>query len=237
MLSRLLLGASLFALMLVPVRADDKPNSAVVPAKKNPERHEKFLQDIRKMNGKIDLVFIGDSITDAWRGKGPRGGVTVWNEQFAPLHALNLGIGGDRTQHILWRIEHGELEGYEPKAFVIMIGTNNMGSNTPEQIAEGNKAIIDEINKKHPKAKILLLGIFPRSHKASDPIREKVKKTNELLSKIDGKNVKYLDIGDKFLDKDGTLTKEIMPDYLHLSTKGFMIWAEAIEPEVKEMLK
>jgi lysophospholipase L1-like esterase len=237
MLSRLLLCASLLALVVMPLRADDKPNTAVMPKEKDPRRHQGFLADIKKMNGKIDLVFLGDSITDAWRNKGGRGGRDVWDQHFAPLHALNLGIGGDRTQHVLWRIQHGELEGYEPKAFVIMIGTNNMGSNTPEEIAAGNKAIIDEINKQHPKAKILLLGIFPRSHKASDPIRAKVKMTNELLSKFDGKNVKYLDIGDKFLDKDGTLTKEIMPDYLHLSAKGFTIWAEAIEPEVKEMLK
>lgn len=235
MLTRMLICASLVAIFALPVRADDKPNTAVVPAKKNPERHDKFLEEIKKRDGKIDVVFLGDSITDGWRGKA---GAEVWKEHFGPLNPINLGIGGDRTQHVLWRIQHGELEGYKPKAFVIMIGTNNMGSNSEEEIAEGNKAIIDEINKQHPHAKILLLGIFPRSANASDAIRQKVKRTNELLAKFDGKNnVKYLDIGDKFLQPDGTLTREIMPDLLHLSQKGYTIWAEAIEKELKQMVR
>lgn len=242
MLTRMLLCASMCAIMALPVRADEKPNSAATPSQKDPKRHEGFLKDIKKMDGKIDVVFLGDSITDGWRG---RGGAEVWKEHFGPLHPINLGIGGDRTQHVLWRIQHGELEGYKPKAFVIMIGTNNMGSNSEQQIADGNKAIIDEINKQHPDAKILLLGIFPRNvnnrdksdGKPDEAIRQKVKRTNELLAKLAGNNVKYLDIGDKFLQPDGTLTREIMPDLLHLSQKGYTIWAEAIEKELKNMVK
>jgi lysophospholipase L1-like esterase len=242
MLTRMLLCATLAAAFIVPLRADDKPNTAVVPAEKDPRRHTGFLADIKKMDGKIDVVFLGDSITDAWRRGGDRGGLDLWKEHFAPLNALNLGIGGDRTQHVLWRIQHGELEGYKPKVFVIMIGTNNMGDparggNTEQEIAAGNKAIIDEIDKQHPHAKILLLGIFPRSPKATDASRDKIKKTNELLAKLEGKNVKYLDIGEKFLDKDGSLSKEVMYDALHLTKKGFAIWAEAIEKDLKEMLK
>jgi lysophospholipase L1-like esterase len=239
MLTRMLLCATLAAAFIVPLRADDKPNTAVVPAEKDPRRHTGFLADIKKMDGKIDVVFLGDSITDGWRGK------TAWKEHIQPLNALNLGIGGDRTQHVLWRIQHDELKGYSPKAFVIMIGTNNMGNamrefaggNTEEEIAAGNKAVVEEIQKQHPDAKILLLGIFPRGAEATNPYRGKVKKTNELIAKLDGKNVKYLDIGEKFLEKDGSLSKEIMPDFLHLSQKGYTIWAEAIEKDLKEMLK
>src|SRR5262245_24761254 len=204
-----------------PVFAQEKKaNTAVVPAQKDPKRHENFLKDIAKMKT-IDVVFVGDSITDGWRGQR-----RLWKERFEPLKTLNLGIGGDRTQHVIWRLQNGELDGYQPKVFMMMIGTNNMGSNTEEEIAAGNKAIIEEIHKKHPDAKILLLGIFPRSPKAGDKIRDKIKKTNELIAKFDdGKKVKYLDIGEKFLEPDGSLTKEIMPDYLHLSEKGYTIWA------------
>jgi len=229
------LRAALLALFLAgPLMADEKKPATVVPAEKNPERHKGFLADIKKADGKIDVVFLGDSITDGWRG----GGKEEWKEHLADFNPLNLGIGGDGTQHVLWRVQNGELDGYKPKAFVIMIGTNNMGNQTEEAIAAGNKAILDEIQKKHPQAKILLLGIFPRSPKAGDPVRAKIKKTNEMLAKFDdGKTVKYLDIGEKFLDKDGNLSKDIMPDYLHLSKKGYHIWAEAIEEDLGKMVK
>jgi lysophospholipase L1-like esterase len=239
MLTRMLLFAALTAAFIAPLNADDKPNTAAVASQKDPKRHERFLEDIKKMDGKIDVVFLGDSITDGWRGK------TAWKGHIAPLNALNLGIGGDRTQHVLWRIQNAELEGYKPKAFVIMIGTNNMGDskkewaggNTEQEIAVGVKAIVEEIQKQHADAKILLLGIFPRGAEAANAYRGKIKKTNEIIAKLDGKNVKYLDIGEKFLEKDGTLSKDIMPDFLHLSQKGYTIWAEAIEKDLKEMLK
>jgi lysophospholipase L1-like esterase len=230
---RSLIALALTALCVSPLLADDKPNPAATPAEKDPRRHQDFLKEIERMHGKIDVVFLGDSITDGWRGQRD-----IWNEHFGKFHPLNLGIGGDRTQHVLWRIQHDELKGYNPKAFVIMIGTNNMGSDSEQHIADGVKAIISEIEKQHPAAKILLLGIFPRSPKASDPIRGKVKRTNEILAKFDdGKKVKYLDFGQKFLTDDGTLTKEIMPDFLHLSKKGYEIWAENVEKELEEMTK
>jgi lysophospholipase L1-like esterase len=231
MIKRMLLCAVLCFPCVELVRGEDQSNPAVVPAVKNPERHEGFLADIKKMEGKIDVVFLGDSITDGWRGQ------KAWKEHIEPLHTLNLGIGGDRTQHVLWRIQHGELDGYKPKAAMIMIGTNNMGSDSEANIAAGVEAVVKEIQRQQPDTKILLLGIFPRSPKATDPIRDKVKKTNELLAKLDGKNVKYLDIGGKFLEPDGSLSKEIMPDFLHLSEKGYFIWAEAIDKDLKEMLK
>ena len=185
--------------------------------------------------GNVDVLFLGDSITDGWRGSGKQ----VWEKNYAPLKAANFGIGGDRTQHVLWRLQHGELEGINPKVAVLMIGTNNLGGNTDEQIAEGVKAIVEEIHKQKPETKVLLLGIFPRAASAKDSTRKKIKDINEMISKLDdgGKHVKYLDIGDKFLDAEGNLSKDIMPDYLHPNAKGYEIWAEAIDPTLKQMLK
>jgi lysophospholipase L1-like esterase len=230
---RRLSGALCAVVFILPAFAEEKPNPAVTPAEKNPERHKRFLEEIKKRDGKIDVVFLGDSITDGWGGNK-----AIWDAEFGKFNPLNLGIGGDRTQHVLWRIQHDELKGYTPKAFVIMIGTNNMPTqDTPEQIAAGNKAIIDEIQKQHPKAKILLLAIFPRSAKPMDAYREKIKKTNELLSKFASDNVTYKDIGNGFLKEDGSLPKEIMYDYLHLTKEGYQIWANSIKKELEEMTK
>jgi len=213
---------------------EKKENTATKPVPKDKKRHEGFVAVAKK--GGIDVLFLGDSITDGWRGPA---GQETWKKHFEPIHAANFGIGGDRTQHVLWRIQNGELEGIHPKLAVLMIGTNNLGNNTVEQIAEGITAIVHEIHKQQPQTKVLLLGIFPRSQKASDPIRDKIKDINKIIAKLDdgGKTVRYLDIGDKFLDKSGNLPKEIMPDYLHLSKAGYKIWAEAIQPTVDELLR
>jgi lysophospholipase L1-like esterase len=221
---------------LVAQAKDTKPNTAVTPVPRDPgwvKRHEGF-NDIAKKGG-VELLFLGDSITDGWRG----GGKAVWNKNFAPLKAANFGIGGDQTQHVLWRLQHGELEGIKPKLAVLMIGTNNLGGNKDEQIADGVKAIVEELHKQTPDTKLLLLGVFPRGMKATDPARKRIKHINEIISQLDdgGKTVKYLDIGDKFLEADGTLPKSIMPDSLHPNAKGYEIWAEAILPSVQDMLK
>jgi lysophospholipase L1-like esterase len=213
---------------------DKKPdNSAIKPVPKDKKRHEGFVELAKK--GGIDLLFLGDSITDGWRGPA---GEEAWKKHFQPLHAANFGIGGDRTQHVLWRIENGELDGIHPKVAVMMIGTNNLSSNTAEQIAQGITAIVKEIHKRQPKTKVLLLGIFPRSQKATDPLRDKIKDINKIIAKLDdrGKTVFYLDIGEKFMDMSGDISKEIMPDYLHLSKAGYKIWAEAIQSAVDELM-
>src|SRR5262249_45983766 len=148
-------------------------------------------------------------------------------------------IGGDQTQHVLWRITEGkELEGITPKAAVLMIGTNNMRGNSAEEIADGVTAIVKELRKQKPEMQILLLGIFPRSPEPNGMYRDKIKDVNGCITKLDdGKNVHYLDIGPKFLESDGSLSKEIMPDSLHLSPKGYDIWTEAIKGPVEKMLK
>jgi lysophospholipase L1-like esterase len=217
-------------------------HTAVRAAPRDPNwiknRHEKLNEEVKKRRDEIKLVFLGDSITDAWSGGGRDAGQEQWDKRFAPRGAVNLGIGGDRTQHVLWRLENGNLEGLKPKAVVLMIGTNNSNGkdHTAEEIADGIKAIVAKLRKELPETKILLLAIFPRGAKPN-PQREKNAQASKLASEVaDGKMVHYLDIGQKFLADDGTLSKEIMPDLLHLSPKGYEIWAEAIEPKVAELL-
>lgn len=195
------------------------------------KRHE--AMNARVKQGNVDLIFIGDSITQGWEGSGKQ----VWDEFYGKRNAVNLGIGGDQTQHVLWRLANGNIKGISPKLAVLMIGTNNAHAFKPEEIAAGVKAIVHKLRAELPETKVLVLAIFPRGPNNEDPLRQKVAKTNELLANIgDGKMVRFLDIGPKFLEKDGTLSKEIMPDLLHLSAKGYRIWAEAIEPVVAEAL-
>jgi lysophospholipase L1-like esterase len=236
---RVLLSAFCLAVaglvLAAPTRGADKEkkNTAIIPSMKNEDRHKGFVKIAEK--GKIDVVFFGDSITDGWRAREK----DVWKDHFEALHPANFGIGGDRTQHVLWRMQNGELEGYTPKAAVVMIGTNNLGANTDEEIADGIKAVVEEIHKQQPKTKVLLLGIFPRGEKPTDKNRDRIKIINMMIAKMDdkGKTVEYLDIGDKFLEKDGTISKEVMPDFLHLSKKGYEIWADAIDKSLKELTK
>src|SRR5262245_2479230 len=196
---------------------DQKPShNAVTPIPRKDawwmKRHESFLG--RAQKGAVDVLFLGDSITQGWEGAGKE----IWKERFAPLKAANFGIGGDQTQHVLWRITTGtELQGIDPKVAVLMIGTNNLGGHTVEQIAGGITAIVQELRKQKPGVKVLLLAIFPRSEKPEASQREKIKKINDIIAKLDdGQHVKYLDIGAKFLEPDGSLTRAIMPDFLHL---------------------
>ncbi len=192
-------------------------------------QHEDFLKIAQA--GNVDLLFLGDSITQGWKG-APK----TWDRFYGPRKAANFGIGGDRTEHVLWRIQNGELKGIEPKVVVLMIGTNNSGGNTPDEIAQGVSAIVDELRSRLPRTKVLLLGVFPRGEKPA-PIRERLKSLNEKIAKLDdGSAVHYLDIGKVFLNEDGTISNQIMPDYLHLTPRGYRLWAEAIEPTLWSML-
>lgn len=195
------------------------------------KRHESFNARVAK--GNVDLVFIGDSITQGWEGAGKG----VWAKFYGERNAVNLGIGGDRTQHVIWRLDNDNVKDIAPKAAVVMIGTNNSGSNTPEQIAEGVAVIVKQLRTKLPETQVLLLAVFPRGTNKVDKRRQVNEKANAIFSKLDdGKHVHYLDIGPKFLQDDGTLTKDIMPDLLHLSPKGYTIWAESIEEKLAKLL-
>jgi lysophospholipase L1-like esterase len=191
--------------------------------------HQSFLK--RAQEGNVDLLFLGDSITQGWNGAKK-----TWDRFYGPRKAANFGIGGDRTEHVLWRIQNDELKGIEPKVVVLMIGTNNSGESTPDEIAQGITAIVQELRSRLPKAKVLLLGVFPRGEKPA-PIRERLKSVNDKIARLDdGSNVHYLDINKAFLNEDGTISGKIMPDYLHLSGRGYRLWADAMEPTLWSML-
>jgi lysophospholipase L1-like esterase len=187
----------------------------------------------RAKQGDVDLLFIGDSITQGWEGAGKN----AWQKSYGSRKAMNAGIGGDRTQHVLWRLDHGNIDGLSPKLAIVMIGTNNVRDNTPEETALGIKAIVEKLRSKLPQTKILLLAIFPRAENPTDPQRQKNTAVNEIIQKLDdGKMVQYLDIGKGFLDADGRLSREVMPDLLHLSPAAYETWAESIEPAVSAAL-
>ncbi len=215
--------------------AEEKQHSAVSSAHRHSWwtlRNNAVNERVKK--GNVDLLFIGDSITHSWES----GGKKYWDQYYARRNAVNMGFSGDRTQHVLWRLDHGHLEGISPKLAVLMIGTNNSNGNdnTAEEIADGIIAICKKLRTKCSKTKILILAIFPRGPEPSDQ-REKNAKASLLASKIaDGKMIHYLDTNDKFLTKDGFLTKNIMPDYLHPNEAGYKIWAEAIETKVAELM-
>jgi len=198
------------------------------------DRQKVLNERAAQAGDKAKLIFIGDSITQGWESDGKE----VWAKYYAHRNAVNLGIGGDRTQHVLWRLENGNIDGLKPKAAVLMIGTNNSNfeDNTPGQIADGIAAIVKKLRSSLPDTKILLLAIFPRSENYTAQ-RGKLAMINQVIRRqADDKNVFWVDFGHKFLRDDGTLPGELMPDYLHLSKKGYEIWAEAIEDHLSEII-
>jgi lysophospholipase L1-like esterase len=267
--------------LLMPIRAAEEQaadNPAAQKLNRDIPRHNDFLKRIEQSKGVGDVIFLGDSITHGWEGQ------KAWQEYFGSFKPVNLGIGGDQTGHVLWRITDGhELDNLKPKSAVIMIGTNNTSGHTAEQIAGGIKAIVEELKKQKPDIKILVLGVFPRGGSGDaersleqitegiKPINEELKKEkpdikrlnallksleqqkgtipaaklnkkigeiNAIISKLDdGKTVFYKDIGKEFLDQNGGLSGEIMPDYLHLSAKGYDIWGKAIKGDIEKLVK
>lgn len=195
------------------------------------KRHQSMNERVKP--GNVDLIFIGDSITQGWEGAGRE----VWKKHYGSRNAVNLGIGGDRTQHVLWRLKNGNIDDISPKLAVVMIGTNNAGRDQPEQTSEGVTAIVKILRTELPETKILLLAVFPRGENSGDKKRQDNDRVNETISKLDdGEMIHYLDIADAFLDDDGTLQRSVMPDLLHLNTASYQKWADAIEPSVKKLM-
>ena len=233
-------------LILPPAFAQTAPEPADVAAPKlGPDgkmdakfaqRHAAFLA--RDKQGNIGLVFLGDSITEGWFwGNNSE----IWDAHFGKYNPVDFGIGGDKTQHVLWRIDNGELDGISPKVLVLLIGTNNIGYPAAD-ILRGDEKIVAEIHQKLPQTRLLLLAIFPRGADPTDPhvieMRQKIKTVNAGLAQLDDGNMtRYLDIGDKFLAPDGSIPKDIMPDALHPNHAGFEIWADAMQPLLDEMMK
>ena len=198
------------------------------------KRHEEKKKEAKKAD-RIDLLMIGDSITHSWEGPGK----AVFDEYYGARHALNLGFSGDRTEHVLWRLADGAVEGLSPKLAVVMIGTNNTGhrKDPPEQTAAGVKMILGDLRKRMPEMKILLLAIFPRDPKPDGELRKINDGINAIIKGYaDGKHIFFLDINHVFLEEDGTLPESIMPDALHPNEEGYKRWAEGMEPTIKKLM-
>ncbi len=223
---------------VAPAVAQEGANPAITPVDRNELAWWKQMHAEDKAvaaRGDVDLLFLGDSITQGWANAGK----AAWDKHYGKRKVANFGISGDRTEHVLWRIDDGAFEGINPRLIVLMIGTNNIGhgSSTPEQTAKGIAEILKRIEAKLPETKVLLLGVFPRSAKPGDDARQKVATISRLIQPLaDWDRVHFLDIGHVFLEADGTLPQSIMPDGLHLSQQGYARWAEAIEFKVAELL-
>jgi lysophospholipase L1-like esterase len=192
--------------------------------------HESFLK--RDAQGPIGLLFMGDSITHRWENAQD-----IWQKYFGQYNPADFGIEGDKTQNVLWRFENGELDNIHPKVVVLLIGTNNIGYPAAD-IVKADTKIVREIHRRIPNTKVLLLGILPRGADANDPVRAKIKSVNAELSKLDNRrNTRYLDFGDKLLDPNGNITKEMMPDSLHPTHEGYQIWADSMQPLLEGMMK
>ncbi len=245
--TRLFLSAAVLSVFSTLALAESPKSLALTPAPHpgKEAKHTSFNEISKK--GEAPLVFLGDSITEGWGGKGK----AAWEQYWAPLGAANFGIGGDRTEHILWRLANGNYDGLKPKLTVLMIGTNNTGhqgrpmaehggavyASTAAETAAGVTEIVKVLKGKQPQMKILLLAIFPRGATPDDPMRQQNEQTNKLIAKLDdGKTVFFMDINESLLESDGTLSKEIMPDLLHPNEKGYEIWSKAIEPRVKDLM-
>lgn len=221
---------------LISVRVP-RANSAIVPnlAPFFQTKHQANLKVAQQ--GDIEVLFMGDSITDFWRNEdGAFAGKPVLDKHFGHLKIANFGIAGDTTEGVLYRLQNGEGQGFSPKAVMLMIGTNNTSRNNAAEIAEGIGAVVLQLQKNFAKAKILLLAVFPRGG-ANDPVRATIAEINSIISRLhDGDRVHYLDIGDKFLDENGNIPKDVMSDALHPSTKGYEIWAEAVKDHIARLM-
>jgi len=228
------------------VPAPPRPNIAIIPQLNPPfmRAHTNFVEVAKK--GDIDVLFMGDSIMDWWRSGGrgartngviPYGGKAVFEKYFSSMKVANFGIAGDTTQGVLWRLQHGEGEGYKPRAVMLMIGTNNTGRNSPPEIAMGVADVVFELRKDFPEAKILLLAVFPRSGPTSK-VRVQIDEINKIIPALhDNQHVFYMDIGLKFLAPDGSIPQDIMSDGLHPTSKGYQIWAEAVHDTLVNFLQ
>jgi len=200
-------------------------------------RHEGFVAQAQQ--GNIDFLLHGDSITDWWLQDTPQfSNKPVFDKYFGNIRTANFAIAGDTTQGVLWGLHNGEGQGFQPKAVMLMIGTNNTGANTAPEIAEGVGAVIEEMRHDFPNAKILLLAIFPRST-PGDPVRDKIAEVNKIIAKLgDQQHVFYMDIGAQFLDDKGVfLPDSFRPDNLHPQAKGYDIWGQAVSAKLAQLLK
>jgi lysophospholipase L1-like esterase len=220
-------------MLLQPPKVNNAATFTQTQQRQGP-RHLGFADIASK--GDIDLLLHGDSITDWWvQGDANK---AMFDQYFGNIKTANFAVAGDTTQGVLWGLKNGEGQGFQPKAVMLMVGTNNTGASTAPEIAEGVGAVVLEMRNDFPKAKILLLAIFPRSI-PGDPVRDKIAEVNRIISKLDDQqHVFYMDIGAKFLDEKGYfLPDAFRADNLHPQAKGYDIWGTAVADKLAELMK
>jgi len=225
-------------------------NTAIVPVPRDEKimkRHQDFLEITKK--GNIDVLFLGDSITDFFLRPAPQG-KNVWDREYGAMAVANFGISADRTQHVLWRIANGELDGISPKALVLLIGTNNTGMekddvtkarNSTQEALEGIKAVVAAIRNKLPATPIVLVSLFPREDGPQGGPQSKqsmqVRELNQAISGWhDGKTVHFLNMYPVLVDTQGAMRRELfMPDLVHPNEQGYEAWVRELRPLLKQL--
>lgn len=210
--------------------ASCQQESSIIPVPREEawwmQRHNRVVKEISQVNPR--LLFIGDSITWGWM----KAGKELWNKCYAPVEAYNLGYNADKTQHLLWRLEHGEIDGISPSVVVLLIGTNNQRVSSMVGIVQGVKAVVEIIHEKLPDTHILLMAIFPCKQK-DHPYVKKIMQANTWLKKLEKRDyITWIDMGDQFLGPDGEVDPSLMPDLLHPSEEGYRLWARELEPHL-----
>ncbi|HTF98073.1 MAG TPA: GDSL-type esterase/lipase family protein [Cellvibrio sp.] len=219
----------------------ETPASGIVPNKRTIEFDWMSVNTWDKLHAedtvvaqysKVDVLFVGDSITEGWDWQ-------IWQKNFAPLHAANFGIGGDHTGNLLWRLQHGAIGNLQPKLIVLLIGVNNFGhlNESPEQVAAGVTKVVQQLQLAWPNSKILLNAVFPFDQDAKSPNRSKVAELNKHIRKLgNNKTIFFKDYGPLMVEKNGNISPEIMKDFLHPTPKGYQVWADAMTPDIQQLL-
>lgn len=220
----------------------ESPSGGIIPAKRTMDYPWMTVATWDRMHtedvliaehDQVDVLFVGDSITAGWDWQ-------LWEQHFKPLNAANFGIGGDGTANVLWRLQHGAIGQLQPKLIVLLIGVNNFAlyNETPEQVAASVTAVVTQLQLAWPNSKILLNGVLPFKEKADATERTKVKKVNAIIAKLgDDKRIFFKNYGATLLQKDGSISTEIMADFLHPTPKGYQVWADAMLPDIKHLLQ
>lgn len=188
-------------------------------------------QVARARQGNVDVMFVGDSLTEMW----PK---ALWEENFGHLKAANFGIGGDHTGNVLWRLQDPAIAGLEPKLVVLMIGVNNINlcKEEADEVFGGIQAVVAALRKQYPQARILLNAVLPEAAPESDERRRITALNRKVRTLGDGKTIFFHDYGQHFMGEGGVLSKELQPDLLHFSEKGYRVLAAAVRPDIERLL-
>lgn len=196
--------------------------------------NEMFKEDVEVADaGNVDLLFVGDSITEGWNQD-------IFKKSFGGWKTANFGVGGDHTGNVLWRLENGHAEKLHPKLVVLTIGVNNFFhcQADPDQVFAGVKAVLGKLRTLYPDAKILLNAVLPYEQSAKGEKRQQITELNRKIATLgDGEKVIYKDYGASFLQADGDMSNEVMADFLHPTPKGYQIWSDAMLPDIQKLMK